>query len=175
HPAWQRPGAVLIAAGLCSGILVQWAWSYSIGLQESRYRTGVGSYLRAVSRPSDSIMLEPVGYIPYFAQRYTHDARGLASPEVTRYRQKFGRAWWINYVRDFRPTYYVERTHLRWGQTLDRDQLTPPEIEWFRSNYEIIKTFSYRPEDFVKSELDLKLARFGTHDDYDVYRLRQTQ
>lgn len=169
---WRRTGLVLTGAAVSMGVLVQFAWAYSTGIQESQYRAGVGRRIREISKPTDSIMLEPIGYIPYYAQRYTHDAIGMASPEVTKYRRAFGSGWWIRYVHDFQPTYYLERTHLRSGITLDGDRLSGPDMAWFREHYEMIESFRYRPEDFVTSPWALKLAQRRTLDNYDLYRLR---
>jgi hypothetical protein len=170
---FRRPAMFLAVVALCAGALIEWALSFNTGFHESRYRAGVGRYIRSISNPSDSIMLEPIGYIPYFAERYTHDAIGLASPRVTEYRERFGEQWWIRYLMDFHPTFYIERDHLRAGKTLDNHQLSQQDWDWFKSRYELIRTFHYRPAELTDSKAALRLLRLGNHADYDVYRLRQ--
>jgi hypothetical protein len=83
---------LVVAAGLLmfSGQLVL---AYQNGAEEYRYRREVGLWIRDNSPPSASILLEPIGYIGYFSNRYIHDWTGLISPSVVAYRRLHGSGW----------------------------------------------------------------------------------
>jgi len=45
-------------------------------------RENIGEYLQAHSRPGDTVMLEPIGYIGYYSGLHVLDLAGLVSPDV---------------------------------------------------------------------------------------------
>ncbi len=49
---------------------------------ENDLRIPIGRWLRAQARPSDTMMLEPIGYIGYYSGLRVLDVIGLVSPEV---------------------------------------------------------------------------------------------
>lgn len=151
-------------------ILGQWVLSLNTGTQEFKYRAFIGRYLNSISKPEESIMLEPIGYIPYFANRYTHDEVGLASPNVTRYRKKFGKKWWIAYVKKYKPDYLIERDHILNFRTLDNYLLAEDEKKWFNDNYEMIKHFKYNPDNYTVDRFLLYFLRLGGHADYYLFK-----
>ncbi len=52
---------------------------------EDEVRRPLGEWLRANTKPTDRIMLEPIGYIGYYSKRRVLDIIGLVSPEVLPY------------------------------------------------------------------------------------------
>jgi hypothetical protein len=54
-------------------------------------------------------MLEPIGYIGFFSDRYVYDLGGLVSPSITRLRQEFPRDWYTRAIFSFSPDYLVLR------------------------------------------------------------------
>jgi hypothetical protein len=103
------------------------------GYQEAQYRAAVGRFIASVAEPGDTLFLEPAGYIPYYAGLKTWDTVGLVSPEILDYRGRGDSAWWIDFVRDKRPTWIVERSPMAsvrrgsWSVALftERDVRTP--------------------------------------------------
>ena len=164
----------LAGAAAVLGILLagQWVMAWSRGTYEQLHRGGVGRYIRAHSPDTDTIFLEPAGYIPFYAQRYTYDEIGLGTPEVTAYRRRHGQGWWIRFVQDKRPDLLVQRRHMLEHRTLEGYPLSRQEIDWFKSNYELIKEFHYRPEDYYRHPLLLRILRLGSTHSYFLYRLK---
>lgn len=50
--------------------------------EDQRLRVGIGTWLRETARPTDTVMLEPIGYIGYYSNLNVLDSVGLVSPEV---------------------------------------------------------------------------------------------
>jgi hypothetical protein len=76
-------------------------------LLEDDLRKPLGLWLRANSRPSDRVMLEPIGTIGYYSQRPILDAIGLVSPEVLpSYKTPDP---WADMARKFKPEWLVLR------------------------------------------------------------------
>jgi len=165
-------GGCLAGAAAALGIL--WAgqclMAWSRGTYEQRHRGGVGRYIRDHSRAGDTLFLEPAGYIPFYARRYTYDEIGLGTPEVTAYRRRYPQDWWIRFVQHKRPDLLLQRKHMLQHRTLEGYQLTPPEIDWFKANYDLVKEFHYRPEDYYRHRLLLGVLRLGSAHSYYLYK-----
>jgi hypothetical protein len=75
-------GATLVVVQVA--VLVAVAWQMRVGqsLVEEGVRRGIGVWLRQHAARSDTVFLEPLGYIGYFSQLKTYDFPGLSSPEV---------------------------------------------------------------------------------------------
>lgn len=58
--------------------------TYTIALNEQRMEDGIrrpiGEWLRQVARPSDRVLLEPLGYIGYYSGLHMLDTVGLVNP-----------------------------------------------------------------------------------------------
>ena len=187
--------AALVILAAFNGI--QFAVSAKQGLQETGHRILIGKYIGANSKPGDTLFLEPAGYIPFYSGLRTDDEVGLVSRSVVDYRIKYGKSWWIHYVKERRPTFIVERPHFLKWQTYsfvrdgsDTYTLTPDEIAWFKSNYQLVREFKFTLDVYTKSSyarllkawfgIDLDalakgpmgalLSRFNNEDDYYVYR-----
>ena len=149
----------------------QWALAVNWGAQEYYYRGGVGRYLRSISAKNDTLLLEPAGYIPFYSCLYTWDEAGIVSPEVTRFRKRFGLGWWVRFVEFKRPTFLVEREHMLSYKTSDGYPLSREERAWFDRNYELIHKTSYLPEAVLSNPLLQRIAKMGSSSPYFVYRL----
>lgn len=51
-------------------------------------RAAIGTWLKENGKPTDTVFLEPFGYIGYFSGMHINDFPGLVSPEVVRLRRK---------------------------------------------------------------------------------------
>jgi hypothetical protein len=125
-----------------------------------------------MSAEGDTLLLEPAGYVPYFAGLRTDDEIGLGSPKVTRYRQQYGSAWWPQFVRDTQPTFIVEREPMASFMTLDGYVLTDSERAWFVERYTLVSTFTYNPDRLRGYALTRAIARLGSAAGYRLYRIR---
>ena len=171
QPRRWRYVLLLVVLMLSLGV-GRWFLSLNWGTQERLYRGGIGEYIRQVSTPLDSIMLEPAGYIPFYSERYTYDEVGLVSPQVTEYRRKYGNNWWIRFVKDYKPTFLIERRHILEYKTLDGYMLDEQEREWFDSNYRLVRVFTYQPRDYYRHPLLLRLLELGQAVDYYLYQIQ---
>lgn len=164
-------GATLVLA-LVGGYAARLALSYRWGVLEAGYRAGIGRFLHELEQPEATLLLEPAGYIPFYSGLYTADEVGLVCPAVSRYRKLYGQDWWSRFLTDKRPTFLVERPHMREGVTLDGYKLPAAEFRRFQEEYERIRTFSFHPGDYAPGGLSALLLRLGAASDYDVYRRR---
>jgi hypothetical protein len=102
----------------------------------------VGSWLAMNAPAESSVMLEPIGEIGWVSKLYVHDEVGLVSPRVLEYRRRFdgSDAWFLQYVKDVRPTYIVlqsreirdNRLFLGHGDGIFRSEI---ERQWFFAHY----------------------------------------
>src|SRR5262249_9351189 len=60
---------------------------------ENGTRREIGLWLREHAAPSDTVLLEPLGYIGYFSGLKTYDVPGLSSREVVEVESRFGVSW----------------------------------------------------------------------------------
>jgi hypothetical protein len=151
-------------------VVAQWLLAVAWGTEERLYRGGIGERIRALSAPGDTLLLEPAGYIPFYAGLRTWDEIGLASPEVTQYRRAHRSRWWIRFVTDVRPTFLVEREHMMEGRTLDGYTLSPAEQLWFDRHYELVQTFQYDPDVLRSSAVLARIASLGSARTYLLYK-----
>ncbi len=116
----RRAGASLMASlaglGVSLQLVVLLAFAYELHWQqaviEDGHRKQIGLWLRAnASSPSDTVLMECLGYIGYFSGLKTYDMPGLSSPEVVATRRKLGPAKdnmrWV--IRDLMPDWVVLR------------------------------------------------------------------
>jgi hypothetical protein len=71
-------------------------------------RAAIGEWLRENTGPTDTILLEPIGYIGYFSGRHILDYPGLVTPEVVRLRRDKG-ADYVMTIAELRPDWVVVR------------------------------------------------------------------
>jgi hypothetical protein len=152
-------------------LALQWAYSYNWGTKERLYRGGIGEYLAEISRPRETLFLEPAGYIPYFSGLYTYDEVGLASPQVAQYRAADPQGWWTTFVKKVKPVWLIQRGHIASYTTYQGYKFSTEEREWFDANYSLVRSFTYKPEEYTSSPLLMKLLEMGAADDYYIYKL----
>jgi hypothetical protein len=168
-PRMRAALVVLLALAWISLDGLQWLVSRNIGLQEYHYRADVGRWLHQVAQPTDTLLLEPAGYIPFFSGLRTYDEIGLVSPLVITYRSQYGPRWYMEFLRQKHPTWIVERDYFYDHITMDEYHLTPEEILWFNAHYQLVRHFHYSPAGYLHPGLLLRLMKNGTHADYYVY------
>ncbi len=175
-PAWRTRTAVravmlTVFTGVAAGLL---ALAYSAGTQEYGYRADVGRWLRRQASPTATLLLEPAGYIPFYAGLKTYDDVGLVSPVVLDYLRIYGRRWWWPFVEDHWPDWIVDRHDFRVTAQNDACELSATEHRVLLARYELVKVFHYDPRDYAPNGLGLRVLRLGSHADYYVYRLKQS-
>jgi hypothetical protein len=164
----------LLAVGCAALDGVQWLVSRNIGMQEYDYRASVGRWLHQVEKPTDTLELEPAGYIPFYAGIRTYDEVGLVSPLVLDYRLKYGGAWWIIFLKQEHPTWLVARDYVVHHITMDGVPLSPADALWFDTHYKLVRHFHYSAANYLHPGLLLRLMKSGTHADYYVYHYTGT-
>lgn len=141
--------------------LVQLIFLRNTSLKEE-YRASIGKFIKSRTNKDATIFLEPLGYIPYFAERYTYCEVGLITPEVTSFRKKYGN---IDFHQQFlinkKPDVFVVRDTKKWGLSQ----------KWLNENYYLKKRFVYKNA-FKNEELNL-LDKFifenGSAVDYYIF------
>src|SRR5262249_19111224 len=117
----------------------QLALAFSSGTIEFGYRASVGRWLRRESAPDATLLLEPAGYIPFYAQFKTYDDVGLVSPVVLDYVRQYGNQWWFRFVQDVRPDWIVDRHDFRTSFVTDSwYRLSGNEHRCLLARYELV-------------------------------------
>jgi len=151
---------------------LRWSVSFNDGTQLYHYRADVGRWLHQQAAPTDTLFLEPAGYIPFFAGLSTTDEVGIVSPEILSYKQSSPDDWWFQFVSQQQPTWLVDRDDMRHYETYQHQQLSPEQIAWFTQHYELVREFHYDPAQYAQPGWQLRLLQHGSHADFLVYRLR---
>jgi hypothetical protein len=159
-----------VASGLCILLVGHWCYAVAWGTQERLYRGGIGEEIRALSAPEDTLLLEPAGYVPYFAERWTWDEVGVATPSVTSHRRAYGSRWWIRFVQEKLPTFLLEREPMREFVTLDGYTLSDEERAWFERHYTLVRVFRYDPRSLRASTVLGRIASLGDAVPYFLYQ-----
>jgi hypothetical protein len=101
-------------------------------------RARIGEWLRTNGRPTDTVYLEPLGYIGYFSGLRMIDFPGLVSPQVVRLRRDKG----LNkatLTTEILPDWVVLRP-------MEYEAVrNSTAFQVFRENYSIAKVFDVRP------------------------------
>lgn len=102
--------AAALAVVLQAGVLLGVAWQMRVQqrLIEDGGRREIGDFLRAHAQPTDTVFLEPLGYIGYFSQLKIYDYPGLSSPEVVR-AMRDGAHRFTELIDRLHPTWLVLR------------------------------------------------------------------
>lgn len=110
---WVRYLAALIFAGFAATS----AWtSCQVARQvagqqrfvEEGNRRQIGEWLRQNAQPTDTIFMEPLGYIGFYSGLKTFDFPGMSSREMVRARQQVGLEW-SALIRYLQPTWVLLR------------------------------------------------------------------
>lgn len=173
---YERPllVACTVAATLAVA-LAQLLLSFNTGTQEFSYRADIGRWLRTVSPPDAAMLLEPAGYIPFFARLKTYDDIGIVSPDVLFSLRRYGPSWWYRFVLEFQPTWIIDRHDFRQSPVTDNGyRLGPGEQRCLMSRYEMVRMFSYDPANYARSAVALQILKHGSTPSYYVYRKRES-
>jgi hypothetical protein len=104
-----RVACLLLLAALIPGLVVRARNLEAANQYEANTRKAVGLFLAHQTPRGATVMLEPIGYIGFFSDRYVYDLGGLVSPSITRLRQEFPRDWYTRAIFSFSPDYLVLR------------------------------------------------------------------
>lgn len=135
NPASRRPRQLLgsalsvVVVILAGNVWLTWQSGRLFAAQQAIVEDGnrrkIGEWLRANSIPSDTVFMEPLGYIGYFSGLKTYDMPGLSSLEVVETRRRVGNGW-EKVIAELKPRWLVLRPH---------------EIEGLqRTSYDLLKT-----------------------------------
>jgi hypothetical protein len=129
----------LLVVGVQCALLVAVAWQTRVQqrLIEDHNRRAIGIWLRAHAAPTDTVFLEPLGYIGYFSRLKTYDFPGLSSPEVVAAMHAGARTY-ADLIARLRPDWLVLRAdELYASGTIARG---------IRRDYRIVRLWNSQPE-----------------------------
>jgi len=133
-----RIGTALIVA-VQATLLVATAWQMRVQQRviEHGVRQSIGEWLRAHAKPTDSVLMEPLGYIGYYSRLKTYDFPGLSSPEVVQVIRSGVRRY-ADLIATLRPTWLV----LRPSEVAADDFAQRPVLR----DYHLVKSWNALPE-----------------------------
>ena len=136
-----RCAAPLALAGLVGFLNVRDTLSYTRGLQglEDHLRRPLGRWLRAHSRPTDRIMLEPIGYIGYYSRLPVVDMIGLVTPSMLPCYDRKNACPWLLIADAYRPEWCI----LRPSEVAPMQRASQAAGRPWEKYYRHIKSFSY--------------------------------
>jgi len=138
-----RAGLPLFRIAACVALLVQigiWlgsAWEMRMQQQliENSVRKPIGLWLRENARPTDTVFLEPLGYVGFYSGLKMYDYPGLSSTEVVQQIRQGSRRF-AEVITALKPTWLVLRPFELADPKL-------PENAGLR-DYELVRTWSAR-------------------------------
>ncbi|MDI1250142.1 MAG: hypothetical protein PSV13_14865 [Lacunisphaera sp.] len=155
-----------LAAGLIAGAAwITFQSARQLGAQQTYIENGtrrqIGEWLHANARPSDTVFMEPLGYIGFFSGLKTYDFPGMSSTEVVEARQKVANDWGA-IIRYLQPDWVVLRPH-------ELPRISEPNRLLLARRYHPVKKFSTLE---AVQRLDVYGKQYLTHDaTFDVYKL----
>lgn len=144
----------------------------NIGEQDNRFRASIGNHIKQIASPTDTLFLEPAGYIPFFAGIKTFDTIGLASPRIINYRIEHQNHWWINFVMDETPTFIIDRMPIHLLKITGDGiyKLSDEQYKWFMNSYVLEASFNYN-EYLEKNKTSLySIYKLGSSANYFLYK-----
>jgi hypothetical protein len=117
---------VLGVSVLAATLLLTVCTAYQLRIQQREIEDGnrrqIGLWLRRnASSQSDTVFLEPLGYIGFFSQLKMLDWPGICAPEVVAAEKKLHTALWPELILELRPDWLV----LRWQDVGEMQQTQP--------------------------------------------------
>ena len=93
-------------------VLVAAAWQLRAQQEHIEFgiRKPIGEWLRQNARRTDTVFLEPLGYVGYYSQLRTYDFPGLSSPEVVAAIRGGARSY-AAVIRALKPDWVLLRVH----------------------------------------------------------------
>lgn len=154
--------ALVFQAGLFAAVTVQLRAQQRI--IEWGVRAPIGlSLARSAQSPSETVFLEPLGYIGFYSGLAMRDTPGLCAPEVVALRRQ-GIVTMPALVAALKTDWVVLRAHEYAG-------FTPEEKSAFDHDYLLVKTYDVRPE--IAAQAWLPGRRLLVYDAYfGVWRRR---
>ena len=150
----QRRWRISLSAPVCAALLYTLVAACTVGATvmargeqevEERVRIPLALWVQAHSRPTDRVMLEPIGTIGYYAHRPVLDVVGLVSPQVLRFYRPQIEAPLLEMARAFRPEWCV----LRPGELARIQRAAAAQGDSWENHYRCVQTFAYAPNDNV--------------------------
>ena len=130
---------ILAAFVLIITLLLTLCSAYQLRIQQREIEDGnrkkIGLWLRAnAASASDTVFLEPLGYIGFFSQLKMLDCPGLCAPEVVAAQKKLRSSNWEKLIPELHPDWLV----LRLDET---DSLRKADPSLLTQRYSMAKTF----------------------------------
>jgi hypothetical protein len=160
----------LTALFSCLGLMIQ----MNIAKQDTGFRASIGRYINSNSNKNQTILLEPAGVIPYYADCNVVDVVGLSSGRIIDFHKRDKHNWWLNYVMNDSPDYILDRGPIHEGISIDgKKKLSYSELIWFNSNYELLKEFIYK--DYIDNTPSLftPILKLGSSTNFYLYKKRK--
>jgi len=133
-----RISSVLVVA-VQATLLVATAWQMRVQQRiiEHGVRQQIGQWLRTQAKSTDSVLMEPLGYIGYYSRLKTYDFPGLSSPEVVQV-IRGGVRRYADLIATLRPSWLV----LRPSEIATADFAQRPVLR----DYHLVKSWNVIPE-----------------------------
>ena len=135
--------------------------SIATGNGEWNYRRSIGLFLKDYEKDKNQyILLEPVGYIPYFSGLKAIDEVGLVDKEIQTEIKKDKANYWKNTVEKRKPKYLLAPKNLFEGK----------DGSFYQENYRLLKEFRIKNHLNSDNKILEKIYRLkppGT--DYNLY------
>ena len=97
----------------------------------------------------------------------------MASPKIRKYRKKGVNNWWINFIKNEKPTYIINRADLNDDKFSNSAAiLSKSELEWFKKNYFKVKSFDYKNHVKNFGGAFKEFYNLGSHPSYHLFKLK---
>jgi hypothetical protein len=137
HAKWALAGsAIVLLVGLKSIPAIKQSLRDE-QVKEDRTRKAIGLDLRERMQSGSKLMLEPIGYVGYFAQANVLDTVGLVSPEVLKYYRADVKHPYLEMMRELKPEWALLRT----GEYDDYAQAINEDLEMRGSEYQLVTVY----------------------------------
>lgn len=163
----QSLGRILAAVLLLANIWTIWQVARQVRAQQDIVEDGnrrkIGEWLRAHATRTDTVFMEPLGYIGFYSDLKTFDWPGMSSREMVDARKQVGSEWGA-IIRYLQPTWLV---------------LRPFEVERVLQHNPGLLTDIYLPQQefdrsIAVSHLEVHGRPYLEHDShFTVFRLRK--
>jgi hypothetical protein len=159
-------GCAVLGLGLVGGLFVRSHNWKLLSQYEENTRKAIGIMIASESPTDAKIMLEPIGYIGFFSNRYVYDLAGLVSPSLVDLRRQYPTDWYSRAIFALSPDYLILRTYEvdRNVCYIGRDTLfkSPEERTRFFHSYQKIGEFSGAPLHGLEDQSLTVYRRIGT-------------
>ena len=152
-------------------IVIKYIASVNVGTQESIYRAGIGKYINKIADKDDTLILEPAGWIPYYAKIRVLDEIGLTSKKVTEFHKyKKNNQSLVSFWEKEKPTFLLQRTHIFNKYDVLGNRIIY-EYKWFKKNYYLLKQFSFKQIiDSEKNPIKRFILKLNGPAEYYLYK-----